>query len=199
MAEKKLSKKQLRIIELLDRNCQITRQFLNDWLLFDQILQAYPDVEPEKQRQLEGQFLQIKSKLAREHQVLKESLSADYKLEGNTMNIVSGATSLNSIHSQSEVAVRKVRNEWHRAFISINETLGVLEDKKARAEAGEKVWVADPSQEVGGSRKGLSEKQRKNLIIVVIVLAIILTLALVPGIRNWYLGALGVRSAIDIN
>src|SRR5690554_4754806 len=133
-----LSKKQLKVVQMGERCVQLTREFMNDWLLFNQILSAYPSPGVNK-AQLENQFLKVKSKLAREHQVLRDTLGPDYKFDANVINIISGATNLETIYSQSEMAVKKLQNEWHRAFISINETLGTLEDKKARAEAGEKV------------------------------------------------------------
>lgn len=136
-----LSKKQLKVIEQLERRVELTREFMNDWLLFNQILSAYPSPGVNK-AQLENQFLKIKSKLARSHKVLKDTLQDDYHIDGNTMNIVSGATNLETIYAQSEVAVKKLQTEWHRAFISINETLGSLEDKKHRAESGEKIFLA---------------------------------------------------------
>ena len=125
---KNLGKKQQRALAHLDRNLQLCREFLNDWLLFNQILSAFP-AENANKPELENQFLKIKSKLAREHQILKESLGQDYRIDGNTMNIVAGATSLENIFSQSEIAVKKLQGEWHRAFISINETLGGLDRK----------------------------------------------------------------------
>jgi len=164
------NKKQLKIIELLDRSIQLTREFMNDWLLFNQILSAYPSPGVNK-AQLENQFLKIKSKLAREHQVLKESLGADYKFDANTMNIVSGATNLESIYSQSEVAIKKLQNEWHRAFISINETLGALEDKKVRADAGENVIVGNMM--ATPQKQGMSKGTKQALIVLVIILAIV--------------------------
>src|SRR5690606_1959772 len=109
---RRLSKKQLELIEQLERRCQMVREFMNDWLLFNQILSEYPRPGANK-AQLENQFLKIKSKLARAHNVLKEALASDYKLDGNTMNIVSSATSLEQIYSQSEVAVKKLQTEWH--------------------------------------------------------------------------------------
>ncbi|MBN2307406.1 MAG: hypothetical protein JXR94_00455 [Candidatus Hydrogenedentes bacterium] len=180
------SKKQLKVIESLDRNIQLCREFMNDWLLFNQILSAYPSPGVNK-AQLENQFLKIKSKLAREHQVLRESLQADYKLDANTMNIISGATNLESIYSQSEVAIKKLQNEWHRAFISINETLGGVEDKRARAEAGEKVFVGTAAAD---AVTGMSSKAKKNLMTVVIILALLGVLALIPPVREAYLDAL---------
>ncbi|GMW02270.1 MAG: hypothetical protein AMXMBFR84_34060 [Candidatus Hydrogenedentota bacterium] len=161
------NKKLLKLIELLDRSIQLCREFMNDWLLFNQILSAYPSPGVNK-AQLENQFLKIKSKLAREHQVLKECLGGDYKFDPNTMNIVSSATNLESIYSQSEVAIKKLQNEWHRAFISINETLGGLEDKRARVEAGEMVYFGDIQP---GPAKGGNKKNTQTLIVVILVIA----------------------------
>lgn len=185
----KLSKKQIKVVSELDRRCNMCREFMNDWLLFNQILSAYPSPGVNK-AQLENQFLKVKSKLAREHNVLKESLQSDYSIDGNTMNIVSGATNLESIYSQSEVAVKKLQGEWHRAFISINETLGGLEDKKARAEGGEKISL-DPigGLKMGPAKAGMSDEAKKNLMIGGIVLAVIAVMLLVPGIRNMYVDA----------
>ena len=161
---------------------------MNDWLLFNQILSAYPTPGVNK-AQLENQFLKVKSKLAREHNVLKEALQSDFNIDSNTMNIVSGATNLEAIYSQSEVAVKKLQNEWHRAFISINETLGGVEDKKARAEGGEKVFL-DLMGGMGGPVKaGMSDQAKKNLMIAGAFIAVIAIMVLVPGIRNTYMTA----------
>lgn len=191
-----LSKKQLKTIELLDRRVEKCRDFMNDWLLFNQILSAYPSPGVNK-AQLENQFLKIKSKLAREHNVLKEELGPDYKFDGNTMNIVSGATNLESIYSQSEMAVKKMQTEWHRAFISINETLGAVEDKKRRAEAGEKVFLPPVGGGMqmgggggGGGGGGMSDATKKNLMIVGGVIVVIVIMVAVPPVRNLYYDAL---------
>ncbi len=168
-----LSKKQQQVVDFLDRNVQMCREFMNDWLLFNQIMSAYPSPGVNK-AQLENQFLKIKSKIAREHKVLKDALGADYAIDNNAMNIVSGATNLESIYAQSEVSVKKLQNEWHRAFISINETLGGLEDKKARAEAGEKIFVGALMRPGGGGGGGgMSPTSKNNLIVVILALVIL--------------------------
>ena len=167
------NKKQLKLMEMLDRSISLTREFMNDWLLFNQILSAYPSPGVNK-AQLENQFLKIKSKLAREHQVLKESLGPDYKFDANTMNIVSGATNLESIYSQSEVAIKKLQNEWHRAFIAINETLGALEDKKVRLEAGENVIVGNMMPTAKGAQMSKGTKNGLLFLAIVIVVGAII-------------------------
>jgi hypothetical protein len=165
----KINKKQQKTIDDLNRRVSMVREFMNDWLLFNQILSAYPSPGVNK-AQLENQFLKVKSKLAREHNVLKETIQSDYKIDKNTMQIVSTSTNLESIYSQSEVAVKKLQGEWHKSFISINETLGQIEDKKARADAGEKISL----ESVGGSpvvaSGGMSSKAKTNLIIAVVVI-----------------------------
>lgn len=166
----KLNKKQIKIIEELDRRLSMCKEFMNDWLLFNQILSAYPSPGVNK-AQLENQFLKIKSKLAREHNVLKDYLGGDYKIDGNTMNIVSSATNLESIYSQSEIAVKKLQAEWHRAFISINETLGGVEDKKGRAEMGEKIYM-EPKRGEGPVKVKGGDGMSKNVKTLLILLAI---------------------------
>lgn len=193
-----LSKKQLQTIDELDKRVEMCREFMNDWLLFNQIITAF--VAPGANKvQLEGQFLKIKSKLAREHRVLRDTLMSDYGIDGNLMNIISSATSLESIHAQSEVAVKKLQTEWHRAFISINETLGVVENKKQRAEAGEKVYVAMPGQVANTNvGAGMSPGTKKTLIIVGLVIAAVLAVIFVPfppfsTIKDFYVENLGLN------
>jgi len=190
-----LSKKQLKTIEQLERRVELCREFMNDWLLFNQILSSYPNPGVNK-AQLENQFLKIKSKLAREHRVLQQTLLDDYNLDSNTMNIVSGATNLESMYSQSEVALKKLQTEWHRAFIAINETLGVLEDKKFRAENGEKVFIA--SQDMmgagGGGGGGIDPGTLKTILIIAAVAAAIAIVFYfdVGGIGSMYKRSLGM-------
>ena len=187
-----LNKKQLKVLEHLERRVEMCREFMNDWLLFNQIISAYPKQETNK-AQLESQFLKIKSKLAREHRVLKDTLQTDYAIDGGIMNIISSATSLENIYGQSEVAIKKIQTEWHRAFISINETLGVIDDKRARAEAGEKIFIVIPGEAVGGG--GMSDKNKKMLLVLVI-LGVVIGLVMFapfppfPTIRDTYMGFL---------
>lgn len=193
-----LNKKQQKVVEQLERRVELCREFMNDWLLFNQVLSSYPNSGVNK-AQLENQFLKIKSKLAREHKVLQQSLMDDYTLDGNTMNIISGATSLEAIYSQSEVALKKLQTEWHRAFIAINETLGVIEDKKGRAERGEKVFIVTADMLAGGGRGGGGgggmAPGTKNLLIAVAVIAVIAVVMYldIGGIGTMYKSALGMQ------
>lgn len=175
-----LSKKQQKIVDQMVRRVELCREFMNDWMLFNQILTRYPEPGINK-AELETQFLKIKSKLARTHKVLKETLADDYNLDPATMNIVSGATSLEAIYSQSEVAVKKLQQEWHRAFIAINETLGSVDDKRARAEAGEKIFIMPAGGMQAIEKSGMSKNTKTILILFTILALIIAFIAINPG------------------
>ena len=175
-----LSKKQQKIVDQMVRRVELCREFMNDWMLFNQILTRYPEPGINK-AELETQFLKIKSKLARTHKVLRETLADDYNLDGNTMNIVSGATSLEAIYSQSEVAVKKLQQEWHRAFIAINETLGSVDDKRARAEAGEKIFIMAPGGMQVNEKQGMNKNTKTVLILFLILAAIAGFIVVNPG------------------
>jgi hypothetical protein len=107
------------------------------------------------------------------------------------MNIVAGSTNLESVYAQSEVAVKKLQAEWHRSFISINETLGAIEDKKARAEAGEKIMTDDMVRMGGSKGGGLTESQKKTITILVVIIAAIALGYFIPPVREYF--AQGLR------
>lgn len=127
-------------LDYVDDVLERTRVFMDDWLRFNQVISAYPAPNANKPA-LETQFLQLKSKLARELPVLKDRLGPDCRFGTEVVNLVGGATSLSAIYAQSEVAVKKLGGEWHRAFININESVGEIEDKRRRAEMGERVMI----------------------------------------------------------
>lgn len=186
-----LSKKQLKVIAELERRINMCRDFMNDWVLFNQILSAYANPGVDK-AQLEKEFLKVKTKLAREHAVLKETVAQDSRIDGSIMNIVYASTDLETMHSQSDVAFKKIQGEWNRALMSINETLGIIENKKARCEAGEKVFllpVGGGASMGGGGGGGLSDGAKRNLMIIAALIGVAAVIYFVPPLRNMYLNA----------
>ena len=127
-------------LEFVDDVIDRMRVFMDDWMRFSQVIGAYPSPNANK-AVLETQFLQLKSKLARELPVLKERLGPDFQVGPEIVSVIGGTTSLDAVYAQSEVAVKKLMTEWHRAFININEAVGDVEDKRRRAVLGEKVMI----------------------------------------------------------
>lgn len=115
-------------IETLEASLELAQRILDGWIRFQQILAAYPQAAPAQQGKLEMDFLQIKSQLARDISVLARRMNHGQELESALINVVAGVPSLHQAYSQSEVAVKKLLGEWHRAFITLNETVSELEE-----------------------------------------------------------------------
>lgn len=177
----------------LEKNIEGTRIFMDLWVRFyDQLVSARKREQVDSKE--EADFLAVKSELARRHKVLQQGLGADYGLDANTMNIVSQAISLDAVKSSSDVAMKKLENEWHRAYISINETLGSLENKREEMAA-----VTSFSAAMGNFQKNvLGNKNVMALLIIIGIAVVIFVLyrvnpGMFEGFIKWYKGLLGAR------
>jgi hypothetical protein len=176
----------------LEKNIEGTRIFMDLWVKFyDQLVSARKREQAGAKD--EADFLAVKSELARRHKVLQQGLGADYGLDPNTMNIVSQAISLDSIQSSSDVAMKKLENEWHRAYIAINETLGALENKREEMAA-----VTSFGAAMGNFKGVLGNKNVMALLIIIGIAVVIFVMYRVnprmfEGFTKWYKGLLGVR------
>jgi len=177
----------------LERCIEETRIFMDLWVKFYDLLIAARKREEIGSKD-EADFLAVKSELARRHKVLQHLLGQDYGLDPNTMNIISQAISLDTIQSGSEIAMKKLENEWHRAYISINETLGVIENRR------EELAKVTP---FGAAMQSFQKNVlgNKSVIALLVVIGIVVVGYLVwrsnptmfDGIVNWYKGLLESR------
>jgi hypothetical protein len=178
------------IDKTLERNVVLTQQFLDLWIRFYDMVVAGRRVE-EIQTEQETSFLAIKSELARRHKVLETALGLDYNLDANTMNIVGQAISLDSLRSHSDVAMKKMENEWHRAYISINETLGVLQNR--REELADKGQFEVLMSNLKGGGTGKTVMTFFVIIGIVVVLIMLKQMGMLDGFVRWYKGLIGMQ------
>jgi hypothetical protein len=172
----------------LEKNIEDSRIFMDLWVKFYDLLVSARKREQTDAKD-EADFLAVKSELARRHKVLQKTLGEDYGLDANTMNIVSQAISLDTVRSSSEVAMKKLENEWHRAYIAINETLGALENKREELARVTPVGAAIQSLQTNV----LGNKNVMALIIVIVVVLVVYLMyrsnpSMFEGITNWYKG-----------
>lgn len=118
------------------------RAVMEGWLRYSQLVAAYPQQPLQQRGQLEMAFLQTKSDLARQLSVLKSHMGGQCPFDQNALALVAGTPSLDAIYGQSEVAVKKLMNEWHRVYIGINESLGETEELRRKARAHQPVQFA---------------------------------------------------------
>ncbi len=151
----------------LEGSIQDIKEFMDMWVkFFDNVTSARKMENPAAKE--EADFLAIKSSIARRHEIIKSTLpKEDNRLDPNTMNILSSAISLDGVRTASDMAFKKIENEWHRAYISINETLGALENRRAQ--------IAGISQ-----MDIFMQKLRRQWYMIVLVL-------IAAGLGAWYM------------
>ena len=174
----------------LERNLMLTQQFLDLWIQFFDMVVAGRRAE-ELSPTHETSFLAVKSELARRHKVLETALGVDYNLDASTMNIVGQAISLDSLRSSSDVAMKKMENEWHRAYISINETFGVLQNRREEMAGKSQFEVMMDGMKGGGGGKGFMTVA--VIVGIVVVLIVLKQMGVLDGFVSWYKGMLGMR------
>lgn len=117
------------------------RRVMGGWAMLPQLLAGYQQPGADK-AQMEMQFLRVKSELARALSSLDGRMNRDCRFSTEALNFIGGCTSLEQLFAQSEVAVKKVHNEWHRTFMAMNEQQGEMEELRRRALAHERLRFA---------------------------------------------------------
>lgn len=106
-----------------------TKEFMELWVKFHQIYKEAMEktsITPEE----EELFLQTKSIVARKFQVLADSMSMDRATIERTYDVIGQILSLKNISALSEQVLKKIENDWHESYISLNRLLGHLEVQK---------------------------------------------------------------------
>lgn len=106
-----------------------TKEFMELWVKFHQIYKeamGKSSITPEE----EELFLQTKSIVARKFQILADSMSIDRTTIERTYDVIGQILSLKNISALSEQVLKKIENDWHESYISLNRLLGHLEAQK---------------------------------------------------------------------
>ncbi len=112
----------------IEWNINLVKEFIAQWQDFGNFLNLPPDREVSAED--EQKFMDMKSMIARRCQVLHESLEQGFMVEGKILDVLSQAPGLQQILTQP-MHIKKLQNDWHAAYISLNKLLGGLEAKKA--------------------------------------------------------------------
>ena len=147
-----------------------TKEFIELWKKFNSIYKESMGKSAITEEE-EGLFLETKSIVAREFQVLADSFSIDRHTIDRTYDVIGSILSLRSISTLSEPTLKKLESDWHEAYISLNRLLGHLE---ASNETVSKDLVKRRSQSLAKS-VGL-------VVVVLVFVMVILFLAQVLGI-----------------
>jgi hypothetical protein len=83
----------------------------------------------------EGAFLDLKIKIAQQHQVLVTLLGSQVEHDDRAMRLLNTVPSLASFGELAEGMGKRIANEWHSTFISLQSLLGRLKGQRARLSA----------------------------------------------------------------
>lgn len=151
-----------------------TREFMELWIKFHQIFKeamSKSSITPEE----EELFLQTKSMLARKFQTLADSMSIDRPTVDRAYDVINQILSLKGISTLSELTLKKIENDWHESYISLNRLLGHLEAQK---------------DIVSRQKEGLGKRAWKGTVKFFNYLAVIILLVLVIFYLMYILGIL---------
>jgi hypothetical protein len=106
-----------------------TKEFIELWKKFNQIYKEAMGKTAITEEE-EDLFLETKSIVARKFQTLVDSLAIERSTIDRTYDVINQILSLRSISTLSEESLRKISNDWHQSYISLNRLLGHLEAQK---------------------------------------------------------------------
>ena len=115
-----------------------TKEFIELWKKFNQIYKEAMGKTAITEEE-EDLFLETKSIVARKFQTLVDSLSIERSTIDRTYDVINQILSLRSISTLSEESLRKISNDWHQSYISLNRLLGHLEAEMNAAVEKDKI------------------------------------------------------------
>jgi hypothetical protein len=113
----------------LERQYADCRELMDLWRQyhdFFKIAVAGQDLTPER----EHEFITIKSRIAMLHDTFMDCLEHDQNIGQNILSIVTRSITMKHVHRMSTAEIKKIELEWHESYLLLNETIGVLEDKR---------------------------------------------------------------------
>ncbi len=150
------------------------KEFIELWKKFNQIYKeamknsSVTDEEEEL-------FLETKSVIARKFQTIVESLTVERATVDRTYDVINKIISLKSLPTFSEETLRRINNDWHQVYISLNRLLGHLE---VQANAP----VRNEGSSAAKSKASMGAKFVMYLITAIVFSAIVVFLAYILGL-----------------
>lgn len=114
---------------VIERQYSDCRELIALWKAFSEYFSIGvkgDNLTPEK----EGQFLQLKSRIAELHDSFMDALTHDQNVGQSMLDVVSRSITLKHLNRLSTADVKKMEIEWHESYLLLNDTIGALDDKR---------------------------------------------------------------------
>ena len=114
----------------LEKNIKRVEAFVERWKQLSQFLDRGfqgQSFSPEE----EGAFLELKSVIAQEHELLMTTLASGER-DDRALKLLNTVPSLHSFQELPEGMAKKVATDWHNAYISLQALLGRLRGRQTQ-------------------------------------------------------------------
>ncbi len=115
----------------LEQNIKRVEEFIELWKQLSQFLDrglrggTFSDEE-------EGQFLQLKSAIAQQHELLMTTLGGEAERDDKALRLLNNVPSLGAFQDLAEGMDKRLSTEWHSTFMALQALLGRLRGKQAQ-------------------------------------------------------------------
>jgi hypothetical protein len=171
---------------VLERNLADCSEILDLWRRFHDFMAVGAKGEGISSER-EAEFLTVKSRIAMLHDSFMAALQADRNIGQSMLTIVGRAITLHHLARMSVAEVKKMEIEWHQAYLLLQETLGNLEEKRAKlADISEAAYKAERFRT--GVKQRFDRITKSNMTIGVLIFGALLFATVgvqVTGIFDW--------------
>jgi hypothetical protein len=115
----------------LEKNIQRVEAFVESWKRLSQFLDRGFKGEQFTGEE-EGAFLQLKSEITQEHELMKVTLATEAERDDRALRLLNGVPSLSSFKELPEGMGKKIATEWHTTYLGLQALLGRLRGRQAQ-------------------------------------------------------------------
>ena len=125
----------------LEKNVQRVEAFVESWKQLSQFLDRGFKGDPFTGEE-EAAFLELKSRIAQEHELLSVTLATDVDRDDRALRMLNSVPSLASFKDLPEGMAKRLANEWHSTYLALQALLGRLRGRQAQLQSVSTVRVA---------------------------------------------------------
>ena len=125
----------------LERNIQRTEAFVERWKELSQFLdRGFKGAEFKNEEEVA--FLELKSRIAQEHELLTVTLGPEAERDDRGLRMLNSVPSLSAFKDLPEGMSKKLANDWHTTYMGLQTLLGRLRGRQAQLAGVSTVRVA---------------------------------------------------------
>ena len=125
----------------LEKNIRRVEAFVESWKQLSQFLDRGFKGDPFASQE-EAAFLELKSRIAQEHELLSVTLGSEADRDDRALRMLNSVPSLSAFKGLPEGMSKKLATEWHSTYMGLQALLGRLRGRQAQLQSVSTMRVA---------------------------------------------------------